>query len=102
MGLGWQIASQTPYWDNRYYDKNGGISGYMSYMALDPVREVGIVALGNTSGVGHPGDALDKAAQLALGGVRGLPAANSDFPKPPKDKIPKCPPRKKRVPTEAG
>ncbi len=90
MGLGWQIGSQNESWSDRYYDKNGGIGGYDSYMAFDPVREVGIVALGNTSGDGV-GDILDSFTRKALGKLRRLPAEPSKFPYPPKDITPGCP-----------
>jgi len=59
-------------------------------MAFDPVRQVGIVALGNTSGEGV-GNVLDSAARNTLVQLRGIPAEPSKFPAPPKDKKPECP-----------
>jgi len=83
MGLGWQIG-------NNYFDKNGGLAGYESYMAFDPASTWGLVLLGNTSG-GSAGDALTKAGRELLGALRGQPADRSDFPAPPKKIAPHCP-----------
>ena len=83
MGLGWQIG-------NNYFDKNGGLAGYESYMAFDPSTSVGIVLLGNTSG-GSAGDTLTSAGRELLGALREFVAVRSDFPKPPQDKKPACP-----------
>jgi CubicO group peptidase (beta-lactamase class C family) len=81
MGLGWQIG-------NNYFDKNGGIPGYDSYMAFDPTAKIGIMVLGNTAGDGA-GGALDKGGRELLGLLRDNPASPSKFPRP--DTIPRCP-----------
>jgi CubicO group peptidase (beta-lactamase class C family) len=82
MGLGWQIG-------NGYFDKNGGLGGYQSYMAFDPTSQIGVMVLGNTSG-GTAGDALTVAGRKLLGALRKQPADPSHFPHP---KItPACPP----------
>jgi beta-lactamase class C len=83
MGLGWQIG-------NGYFDKNGALAGYQSYMAFDPGSMLGLVLLGNTSG-GTAGDALTTAGRELLGALRGLPADRSDFPAPPRGLKPTCP-----------
>jgi beta-lactamase class C len=83
MGLGWQIG-------NGYFDKNGGLAGYESYMAFDPTSTWGLVLLGNTSG-GTAGGALTTAGRKLLGALREQTADRSDFPAPPHCKTPTCP-----------
>ena len=81
MGLGWQIG-------NGYYDKNGGLDGYDSYMAFDPTAQIAVMILGNTSG-GSAGDALTAAGRKLLGALRKRPANPSHFPHP--TTTPECP-----------
>jgi CubicO group peptidase (beta-lactamase class C family) len=81
MGLGWQIG-------NGYYDKNGGLGGYQSYMAFDPTSQIAVMILGNTSG-GTAGDAITVAGRKLLGALRKQPAHRSHFPHP--TTTPVCP-----------
>jgi CubicO group peptidase (beta-lactamase class C family) len=81
MGLGWQLS-------NGYLDKNGGVSGYGTYMAFDPGNGIGVFAFSNTSG-GTGGDHITQHGRLLLGALRGTPANRSTFPTPT-DK-PACP-----------
>lgn len=81
MGLGWQIG-------NGYFDKNGGLGGYCSYMAFDPSNNLGLIVLGNTDG-GNAGGALTNTGRELLGALRNNPALPSHFPRPPS--IPECP-----------
>ena len=83
MGLGWQIG-------NHYFDKNGALAGYQSYMAFDPTSTFGIVLLGNTSG-GTAGDALTTAGRELLGALRKKSTDRSHFPAPPPNLKPTCP-----------
>jgi CubicO group peptidase (beta-lactamase class C family) len=85
MGLGWQLS-------NDYLDKNGGLSGYETYMAFDPAAKIGVFLFGNTSSAStnsHPGGALDNAGRNLLGALRNSSANPSQFPKPPES--PQCP-----------
>lgn len=81
MGLGWQIG-------NGYFDKNGGLGGYNSYMAFDPSNKLGLIVLGNTDG-GNAGGALTNSSRELLSALRNNPALPSQFPPPPT--VPKCP-----------
>lgn len=91
MGLGWQIGGVVSgrIIGNVYYDKNGGIPGYTSYMAFDSARQWGIVALSNTE-LNDFGTSLNTQARLALGELRGVPCPTSGFPLPPKSLDPQC------------
>lgn len=85
MGLGWQLS-------NDYLDKNGGLSGYETYMAFDRGAKIGVFLFGNTSGgnkAAHPGTALDQAGRRLLGALREIVANPSRFPSPPT--TPQCP-----------
>ncbi|MBG0803582.1 serine hydrolase [Methylocystis sp. H4A] len=85
MGFGWQLS-------NDYLDKNGGLSGYQTYMAFDPVAKIGVFLFGNTSSKSpnsDPGSALDNAGRNLLGALRNSSADPSKFPKPPHN--PQCP-----------
>jgi CubicO group peptidase (beta-lactamase class C family) len=81
MGLGWQRS-------NGYFDKDGGLGGYETYMAFDPDKKTGVFVAGNTSG-GSAGGALSNAGRQLLGKIRRLPAEPSRFPHP--DSMPQCP-----------
>jgi hypothetical protein len=85
MGLGWQIGGIVSgrIQSNVYYDKDGGLPGYTPYMALDRVRQWGIVALSNTFGNSF-GTALNFAARESLAQLRGhIKCPPSGFPHPP-------------------
>jgi CubicO group peptidase (beta-lactamase class C family) len=86
MGLGWQIAGSGP--ADRYYQKDGGIPGYTSYMAVDSKRRWGIVVLSNTAG-NNVGNAIALAGRKTLGALRGRATPVSYFPPPPS--TPVCP-----------
>jgi len=86
MGLGWQIAG--PRLSNFYFQKNGGLAGYSSAMAVDPRRKWGIVVLSNTAG-NNVGNELTAAARFALGDLRRVATPPSNFPQPAV--APECP-----------
>jgi beta-lactamase class C len=83
MGLGWQIAGTLNGGSesDAYYDKNGGIPGYDSYMAFDRQRQWGIVVLSNSAGSNF-GNELTTAGRVALGRLRGLTTPTAHFPHP--------------------
>lgn len=81
MGLGWQIAYD-------YFDKNGGLGGYDSYMAFDPLAKTAVVVLGNTDGAGA-GDELVIAGRKVLGALSKTKLGPSVFPAP--KTTPQCP-----------
>jgi len=83
MGLGWQIG-------NGFFYKNGLVSGYTSYMAVDPTTQIGLIVMGNCR-AGDEGAALCTAGREALGALRLSPATGGDFPAPPQDEMPECP-----------
>ncbi len=83
MGLGWQIG-------NGFFYKNGLVSGYTSYMAVDPTNQIGLIVMGNCR-AGDEGAALCTAGREALGALRMAPATGGDFPAPPQDEMPECP-----------
>jgi CubicO group peptidase (beta-lactamase class C family) len=81
MGMAWQIG-------NGYFEKNGLVAEYASYMAFDPMSGYGIFAMANSRG-GDDGGTLTAAGRKALGELR------TNDTTPPKfnttDKIPACP-----------
>lgn len=81
MGLGWQIAYG-------YWDKDGAISGFDSYMAFDALSKVGVVALGNTDS-NAIGGALTLASRNLLGTLSKTALGPSIFPRP--KTAPQCP-----------
>jgi beta-lactamase class C len=83
MGLGWQIG-------NGYFEKNGLVVGYASYMAFDPTSGYGIFAMANSWG-GDDGGLLCNTARKALGDLRGSPTKPPQFPTPPACLKPGCP-----------
>lgn len=87
MGLGWQIGGTLR---TVYYAKNGGLNGYTSYMAIDPIRDWGISVLSNTFG-NNFGNNLDFAGRTALAQLRGVPVPTQfGFPYPPGSLTPEC------------
>lgn len=88
MGLGWQIGGTSE--ADFYFQKNGGVPGYTSYMGVDPnpKRQWGIVVLSNTAGT-NTGNNITAAGRLALGTLRGIATPTSNFPAP--KTAPTCP-----------
>ena len=83
MGLGWQIG-------NGFFYKDGLVSGYTSYMAVDPTNQIGLIAMGNCQ-AGDDGTSLGIAGRQALGALRGSTATAGHGPAPPQDEKPVCP-----------
>jgi beta-lactamase class C len=83
MGLGWQI-------NNDYFDKNGLVNGFASWMAFDPNAGLGIMAMANTW-ADDKGQGLCRAGRQVLGALRGYTCYPAPFPVPPKELIPHCP-----------
>lgn len=81
MGLGWQIGYG-------YWDKDGAISGFDSYMAFDTLAKVGVVALSNTDS-NAVGGALTLACRNLLGALGKIALGPSIFPRP--KTTPQCP-----------
>lgn len=81
MGLGWQIG-------NDFFYKNGMVSGYVSYMAVDTHNAIGLFAFANSRG-GDDGATLCEAGRAALGALRGSPATKG-HPSPCPSQ-PRCP-----------
>src|SRR5712664_2852711 len=86
MGLGWQIG-------NGYFEKNGLVIDYASYMAFDPTSGYGIFAMANSL-AGDYGGMMCNAARQALselinGGTSTLKPPQ--FPTPPLCLKPHCP-----------
>lgn len=81
MGLGWQIGFG-------YWDKDGAISGFDSYMAFDALSKVGVIALSNTDS-NAVGGALTLACRDLLGTLSKTALGPSKFPSP--KTVPQCP-----------
>jgi CubicO group peptidase (beta-lactamase class C family) len=86
MGLGWQIG-------NGYFEKNGLVVDYASYMAFDPTSTYGIFAMANSL-AGDDGGMLCNTARRALGELIGGGTSTlkpPQFPTPPLCLKPNCP-----------
>lgn len=83
MGLGWEIG-------NGFFYKDGLVSGYTSYMAVDPTNQIGLIAMGNCA-PSDEGKSLGIAGRQALGALRGSTATAGHNPAPPQGEIPECP-----------
>jgi beta-lactamase class C len=82
MGLAWQIGQD-------YFEKNGLVGEYASYMAFDPASQIGLFAMANSLG-NDDGGWFCNTARRCLGELRGAATPPPDFPLPPTGK-PLCP-----------